>query len=133
MRNNHDDDDYVLPPQDRNDAPEIRPRKVEKGSGQDMYDEDHYSLARNSGFGKDFVNTSTNSPTVPSNTPGQRKLKCTHITIICLIVVVLGIGGGLAYLLIDRIGKVPSSIQHALKSFKFVMKMLISIHKFISN
>ena len=112
MRNNQDDDDYVLPPQDRDDAPEMRPRKAEKGNEQDVYDEDHYTLARNSGFGKDFVNSSGNSPSLPTNTPDKKKLKRTHIIIICLIVVILCIGGGLAYLLIDRIGKALSSIQY---------------------
>ena len=114
MKNNHDGDDYVLPPQDRNDAPEIRPRKVEKGSGQDVYDEDHYTLARNSGFGKDFVNSSVNSLSVPNDTSDKKKLKRTHIIIICLIVVILGIGGGLAYLLIDRIGKALRNIQYSI-------------------
>ena len=47
-------DEYVLPPQDRGDAPEMRPSKTEKRNVEDKYDEDHYTLARNSGFGKDF-------------------------------------------------------------------------------
>ena len=110
MRNNQDGDDYVLPPQDRKDAPEIRPRKAEKGNEQELYDEDHYTLARNSGFGKDFVNSSGNSPGVQTKTPDKKKFKRTHIIVICLVVVILCIGSGLAYLLIDRIGKALSSI-----------------------
>ena len=47
-------DEYVLPPQDRGDNPEMRPSKAENRNVEDIYDEDHYTLARNSGFGKDF-------------------------------------------------------------------------------
>ena len=47
-------DEYVLPPQDRGDTPEIRPSKIENRNVEDIYDEDHYTLARNSGFDKDF-------------------------------------------------------------------------------
>ena len=94
--------DYVLPPQDRNHALEIRPRKAEKGNEDDIYDND--TLANDPRFGKDFVNP----PSRPNDKPAQRKLKkCTRIVIICLIIVaMLGFGGGLAYVLIDRIGKV---------------------------
>ena len=99
-------DDYVLPPQDRNCALEIRPRKTEKRDEHDIYDEDHYSLARNSGFKKNFVNSSVNTPSGPNDKPVQKKLKWTSIIIICLIVVaMLGFGGALSYVMIDRIGE----------------------------
>ena len=48
--------EYVLPPQDRGDTPEMRPSKTEIRNVEDIYDEDHYTLARNSGFCKDFSN-----------------------------------------------------------------------------
>lgn len=98
-------DDYVLPPQDRNQALEIRPRKAEKGNKDYLYD--NYTIAHNSGFGKDSGISSVNTPSGTNDKPTQRKLKkCTHIIMICLIVIaMLGFGGGLAYALIDRIGK----------------------------
>ena len=98
-------DDYVLPPQDRDDAPEVRPRKSEKGTVQDIYDEDHYTLARNSGFGKDFGNSRGNNPCESKNNPCKKMIKCTNMVIICLIIALLGIGGVLAYVMIDRKGK----------------------------
>ena len=98
-------DDYVLPPQDRDDAPEVRPRKSEKGTVQDIYDEDHYTLARNSGFGKDFGNSAVNNPSEPNNAPCKKTTTCTHTIIICFILAILGIGSVLVYVLIDRLGK----------------------------
>ena len=52
-------DDYVLPPQDRNHALEIWPRKAEKGNEGDIYDD--YNLANNSGSVKDSANSSVNT------------------------------------------------------------------------
>ena len=100
-----ENDDYVLPPQDRNDTQEVRPRKSEKGKEQDIYDEDHYTLARNSGFGNDFGKSAVNNSSEPKNAPYKKTTKCTHMIIICLILVMLGIGSILVYVLIDRIGK----------------------------
>ena len=60
-------DDYVLPPQDRIDTPKVAPRKSVKGKDQDIYDEDYYTLARNSGFGKDFANSVVNNPSESKN------------------------------------------------------------------
>ena len=45
-------DEYVLPPQDRGDAPEMRPSKTENRNVEDVYHEDHYTLARNSGLAR---------------------------------------------------------------------------------
>ena len=98
-------DDYVLSPQDRDDAPEVRPRKLEKGTDQDIYDEDHYTLARNSGFGNDFGNSAVNNPCEPKNTASKKMIKCTHMIIIFLIIALLGIGGVLSYVMIDRKGR----------------------------
>ena len=102
-------DDYVLPPQDRNDIPEARPRKAEKEKERDMQDENLYTLARNSGFGKDFRISVVSDPSESKNKPDKKKLKCTHMIIICLIIAVLGIGGALAYILIDRV--VPTMVE----------------------
>ena len=66
------DDEYVLSPQDRDDTPEYRPRKENEGHEQDIYDEDHYALARNSGFGKDF-STSVARKSTLSNSQPKRK------------------------------------------------------------
>ena len=86
-------DDYGLPPQDRNDNPEVTPRNSEKGKEQDTYDEDHYTLARNSGFGNDFVNSVVSNSSESKNAPFKKMVICTHLIIICLIIALLGIGG----------------------------------------
>ena len=129
-------DEYVLPPQDRCDAPEMRPSKTEKRNVEDIYDEDHYTLARNSGFGKDFspkaekgnvggahdegnYSLARNSgfekdfskPNVSDSRVSKNELdpkmpKNTNMIIICIIVVMLGIGAILACVLITQLGKV---------------------------
>ena len=102
-------DDYVLPPQDRNNIPEARPRKAEKEKERDMQDEDHYTLARNSGFGKDFGILVVSDPSESNDRPSKQMLKCTHMIIICLIIAVLCLGGTLAYILIDLV--VPTMVE----------------------
>lgn len=130
------DDAYVLPPQDRGHTPEIRLRNAEKrniediyddghytlarnsgfdkdfsrkgdnGNVEDMYDEGHYSLARNSGFGKDFSKPEKGDSKVLKEIGTERKtLNNTHMIIIIIVFMMLAIGGILAYVLIDRIGK----------------------------
>ena len=129
-------DEYVLPPQDRGDAPEMRPSKTEIRNVEDTYDEDHYALARNSGFGKDFspkakkgnvegaydegnYSLARNSgfekdfskPNVSDSRVSKNELdpkmpKNTNMIIICIIVVMLGIGAMLACVLITQLGKV---------------------------
>ena len=128
-------DDYVLPPQDRCDDPKIRPSKTDKRNVEDMYDEDHYtlarnsgfgkdfshkaekgnyegtnddgnySLARNSGFGKDFSKSNASKSRVSKSEPESKIPKNTNIIIICIIGVMLGIGGILAYVIIGQLGK----------------------------
>ena len=68
-------DEYVLPPQERDSTPEFRPCKEKKGKVPDLYDEDHYNLARNSGFGEDFANAVVRNSTVMKNHPKQMKSK----------------------------------------------------------
>ena len=97
-------DEYVLPPQDREHTPEIRPRKEKKGNVQDIYDEGHYSLARNSGFDEDFTKSGLENSKVFENQAGHGILKKSHMITICVILIMFAIGGILAYLLIDRIG-----------------------------
>lgn len=128
--------EYVLPPQDRGDAPEMRPSKTEKRNVEDKYDEDHYTLARNSGFGKDFSSKAEkgnvegaydegnyslarnsgfekdfSKPNVSDSRVSKNELdpkmpKNTNMIIICIIVVMLGIGAMLACVLITQLGKV---------------------------
>ena len=129
------DDAYVLPPQDRGHTPEIRPRNAEKqkiddiyddghytlarnsgfdkdfslkrdkGNVENMYDEGHYSLARNSGFGKDFSKPEKGDSKVSKTGKEPKALSRTHLIIILIVFMMLAIGGILAYVLIDRIGK----------------------------
>ena len=60
---NYDIDDiYLVTPNDGNNAQDafataIRPTKRQKSLVEDIYDEDHYSLARNSGFPTSFSKT----------------------------------------------------------------------------
>ena len=77
----------MLPPQDRNQALEIRPLKVEKDNEDDIYDD--YTLAHISGVCKDYVNSSVNNPSGPNDKPVQKKLIFTDIITICLIVVAM--------------------------------------------
>ena len=45
----------MLPPQVREDAPEIRPRAEKEENVRDICDKKHVTLARNSEFNKDFT------------------------------------------------------------------------------
>ena len=99
---NHDDE-YVLSPQDRDDTPEYRPRKEHKGHEKDIYDEDHYALARNSGFGKDFSTSVVRKSTVFNSQPKEKMLWRTRIIIISVILVLFVVDGLLSYVLIERI------------------------------
>ena len=87
------DDEYVLSPQDRDDTPEYRPCKENKEHEQDIYDEDHYALARNSGFGKDFSTSVARKSTVSNSQPkekmlGSRRMIIIGVTLFCLLLVV---------------------------------------------
>ena len=129
------DDAYILPPQNGGHTPEIRPRDAEKrniedmydeghyslarnsgfdndfsrkrdkGNVENMYDEGHYSLARNSGFGKDFSKPEKGDSKVSKTGKEPKTLSRTHLIIILIVFMMLAIGGILAYVLIDRIGK----------------------------
>ena len=96
------DGDYVLPPQDRNNAcdveqPATRPHNKKKTTVSDVYDEDHYALARNSGFDSNFTNGSKH---------GNKKQK-KRKRIIIAISVILGmfaIGGAGAYIVTVTLG-----------------------------
>ena len=130
-----ENDDYVLPPQDRNDTQEVRPRKSEKGKEQDIYDEDHYTLARNSGFGKDFSSKAEKgnvegvddeghysiarnsgfgkdfskpdviNSSVSKSQPESNMPKYTNKIIICIIIGILGVGVMLAGVIIGQLGR----------------------------
>ena len=128
-------DEYVLPPQDRGDAPEMRPSKTENRKVEDIYDEDHYTLARNSGFGKDFSSKAEKgnvegvdedgqyslarnsgfgkdfskpdviNSSVSKSQPESNMPKYTNRIIICIIIGMLGIGVMLAGVLIGQMGR----------------------------
>ena len=105
------DDAYILPPQNGGHTPEIRPRDAEKRNIEVMYDEGHYSLARNSGFGKDFSKPEKGDSKVSKTGKEPKALGRTHLIIILIVFMMLAIGGILAYVLIDRIGKNNSAFQ----------------------
>ena len=128
-------DEYVLPPQDRGDTPEMRPSKTGNQKVEDIYDEDHYTLARNSGFGKDFSSKAEKgnvegvdedgqyslarnsgfgkdfskpdviNSSVSKNQPESNMPKYTNRIIICIIIGMLGIGVMLAGVLIGELGR----------------------------
>ena len=117
-------DEYALPPQDREDTPEKRPRTEKKGNIQNIYDEGHYSLARNSGFDKDFSKSVLRTTSTKSEQQVEQKmLKRSHLIIICVIIIVFSIGGILSYVLIDQIGKrtywLLSSYKNKIKIIQF--------------
>ena len=105
-RNIHtNSDEYALPPQDREDTPEIRPQKEKKGNVQDIYDEDHYTLARNSGFDQDFSTSVVKNSKVVEHQSKHRVLKQSHMVGFGVILVLFAIGGVIAYVMIDQKGK----------------------------
>ena len=98
-------DEYVLPAQDREDTPEIRPQKEKKGNVQDIYDDEgHYTLARNSGFDQDFSTSVVKNSKVVEHQSKHRVLKKSHMVVFCVILVLFAIGGVIAYVMIDRTG-----------------------------
>ena len=104
-RNNHANrDEYMLPPQDREDTPEIRPRNEKKGNVYDIYDEGHYSLARNSGFDKDFSTSVVRNSKAVEHQSKHWMQKSSHLIVVCAILVLFAIGGVIAYVMIDRTG-----------------------------
>lgn len=98
------DGEYVLSPQDRDTEQIRRPRNERKPTVSDIYDEDHYTLARNSGF--DFRSKET-SKDVRENTQKKKGFFTSkNLMIISLIFGILGIGGICAVIVIRRQGTV---------------------------
>ena len=96
------DGGYLLPSQDRNNAcdveqPTTRPHNKKKPTVSDVYDEDHYALARNSGFDSNFTNGSKQ---------GNKKQKKKKIFIITISVILgmFAIGGAGAYIVTLTLG-----------------------------
>ena len=96
------DGEYVLSPQDRDTEQIRRPRNERKPTVSDIYDEDHYTLARNSGFDADFTDGGKH---------GKRKRKkkkgmITSETIIAISVIlgIFAIGGVCAYIVTQGLG-----------------------------
>ena len=103
---------YVLPPQDRDNTNDIteqvrRPRNERKPTASDIYDEDHYTLARNSGF--DFGSTDTNKSARANDQKKKGLFTSKNLMIISLIFGIFGIGGICAFIVVRRQGTV---IQH---------------------
>ena len=101
------DGGYVLPQQERNNAldvqqPAARPQNKKKPTPRDIYDEDHYTLARNSGFDADFTDGSKRGKTKRKN----KKRMPTSETIIAISVIlgIFAIGGICAYIVTQRLG-----------------------------
>ena len=80
--------------------------KAEKGNVEGAHDEGNYSLARNSGFEKDFSKPNVSDSRVSKNELDPKMPKNTNMIIICIIVVMLGIGAMLACVMITQLGKV---------------------------
>ena len=96
------DGGYVLPPQDRNNAcdveqPATRPHNEKKPTVSDVYDEDHYALARNSGFDSNFTNGTKHGNKKP------KKKKRIFIAI-SVILGMFAIGGVGAYIVTLTLG-----------------------------
>ena len=101
------DGGYVLPPQDRNNAcdveqPTTRSHNKKKPTARDIYDEDHYTLARNSGFDLNFANGSKHGKT--KREKKNRLLTSQNIIAISIICGVFTIGGVCTYILTLRLG-----------------------------
>ena len=101
------DGGYVLPPQDRNNAcdveqPTTRPHNKKKPNVSDIYVEDHYTLARNSGFDLNFANGSKHRKTKSGKK--NRLLTSQNIIAISIICGVFAIGGVCTYILTLRLG-----------------------------
>ena len=100
---------YVLPPQDRDNTNDIteqvrRPRNERKPTASDIYDEDHYTLARNSGF--DFRSKEPRKDVRENNQKKKGFFTSKNLMIIFLIFGILGIGGICAVIVIRRQGTV---------------------------
>ena len=103
------DGGYVLPPQERNNVldvqqPTTRPQNKKKPTPRDIYDEDHYTLARNSGFDADFTDEGKHGKTKRKKKKGM----ITSETIIAISVIlgIFAIGGVCAYIVTQRLGTV---------------------------
>ena len=106
-------DEHVLPLQDRttNDnttQPTMRLPRATKQVVQDIYDEDHYCLARNSGCLTDGPLNSTERADghyarIKFNTPKRGMLK-TIMIILGIVFIISTISGIAAYLMISRQG-----------------------------
>ena len=103
------DGGYLLPSQNRNNSrdvqtPTTRPHNKGKPAVSDVYDEDHYTLARNSGFDADFTDGRKHGKTKRKKKKGM----ITSETIIAISVIlgIFAIGGVCAYIVTQRLGTV---------------------------
>ena len=106
-------DDYVLPPQDRNTAayneqPSMRAPNIRKPIVTDIYDEDHYTLARNSGILTDHPpldlddDNDKNKSAIPKSNKKNGILNSNRLMMNFLIFGIFAIGAVCTYIVIKR-------------------------------
>ena len=100
---------YLLPKQDANNAPDIlrstiRPPNKKKSTVSDIYDEDHYTLARNSGFDFDANDDRNHAETNGGNKNGLLSYK--NLVILGIVCGIFAMGGVCIYLDIQSKGTV---------------------------
>ena len=103
------DGGYLLPKQDANNAPDIlqstiSPQNKKKSTVSDIYDEDHYTLARNSGFDFDANDDRNHAETNGRNKTGL--LSSKNLVIIGIVCGIFAMGGVCIYLDIKSTGTV---------------------------
>ena len=103
------DGGYLLPKQDANNAPDIlqstiSPQNKKKSTVSDIYDEDHYTLARNSGFDFDANDDMNHAETNGSTKNGL--LFSKNLVIIGIVCGIFAMGGVCIYLDIQSKGTI---------------------------
>ena len=106
------DGGYLLPPHDANNSISIQqnilqPHNKRKPTASDVYDEDHYTLARNSGFGSDFTDGSKHGKT--KREKKKKLLTSKTIITISVIIGIFAIGGVCAYIVTRRLDKITTN------------------------
>ena len=103
------DGGYLLPAQNRNNSrdvqpPTTQPHNKRNPTVRDVYDEDHYTLARNSGFDADFTDGSKRGKR--KRKKKNRMPKSETIIVISVILGIFAIGGVCAYIVTQSLGVV---------------------------
>ena len=131
-------DDYVLPPQDRNTAayneqPAMRAPNIRKPIVTDIYDEDHYTLARNSGILTDHPPLDLDDAKYKhksSITKENKKhgiLNSNNLVVIFLTFGIFAIGAVCTYIVIKRQDKTYNTYQHIRYAYTYHIANINSI------